>query len=100
MLNPGAVIGYEFSSTLKIFENEMPRRSKRKASALATQKNAELASASAADASATTVEKTASNGPEDDSVQVEDLTDDEESLHGPCNTRPVGADENPRFVHR
>ena len=99
MLNPGVPIGYEYSATLAFLEKKMPRRSKRKASAMATKKNSELASTTAAAASATTVGETVQDNPKDDTAEVVYLSDDEDSLHGPCNVRPVGADENPRFVH-
>ena len=78
----------------------MPRRSKRKVSAVATKKNVELASTTAAASSATTPEEIVENNSQDSTAEVQDLSDDEDSLHGPCNVRPVGADENSRFVLR
>ena len=74
----------------------MPRRSKRKASALASKKNAELTSATAADASATNVEELVEDKQNADTCEGADLSDDENDLHGPCNVRPSDADENPR----
>ena len=76
----------------------MSRRSKRKASAIATQKNAELASATAAAASTPNTEETVEDSLEEATAEVEDFSDGEECLHGPCNMRPIGSDENPRSV--
>ena len=77
----------------------MSRRSKHKASVMVTKKNAELTSTTAAVASATNVGETVQDNPKDDIAEVGCLSDGEDALHGPCNVRPVDADENPRFVH-
>ena len=72
------------------------RRSKRKASAMATKKVAELASTTSTDASATNAEELVESDQDTTTYEGADLSGDEDDLHGPCNVRPSDADENPR----
>ena len=74
------------------------RRSKRKASAVATERLGEAVSATAADATSC---HTDVNEDENDKEYISDegaMSDDENALHGPCNLRPCGQDEDARFV--
>ena len=73
------------------------RRSKRKASAVATGRLAEAVSATAADATCTA---TNTNQDESDIEFIDDeaaMSDGENQLHGPCNVRPCDQDEDARF---
>ena len=99
ILSPGVLIGYEYSSTLAFLEKKMPRRSKRKASAMVKKKQKEASTTTVAAASTTNVEKIVEDTQPDGTAEAPEFSDDEDSLHGPCNVRPVDADENPRFVH-
>ena len=74
------------------------RRSKRKASVVATQRLAEAQTRTAADASAVNTTPVVEDVAELDYCEGTDLSDDEKDLHGPCNIKPCKSDENPRFV--
>ena len=63
---------------------------------MAKAKTKQVLEASAADASATSMEKTVEDTEPPDYVEGADLSDDENDLHGPCNVRPVNVDTNPR----
>ncbi len=76
------------------------RRSKRKASALAARNIKEASTPTAADASATKSTTVDEDQQKPDTCEVDDCSDDEGALHGPCNVKPCDADENPRFVYK
>ena len=73
------------------------RRSKRKASAVVTEKLAEATSATAADATCTSTD--ANEDASDNEYISEDgeMSDGENALHGPCNVLPIGQDEDTSF---
>ena len=74
------------------------RRSKRKVSAMTTARSSNRASASSAAASSSAVAESIKDDPQSDSGERGDISDDESSLHGPCNIWPPGADEDERYV--
>ena len=74
------------------------RRSKRKASAVATENINRASAVSAADTSATNVTEPFEEEANVDTCEEGDVSDDETLLHGPCNIRPCDSDEHPRFV--
>ena len=74
------------------------RRSKRKASAVATERLSTSPYATAADASATNTEVEVEDDENFAECETSDMSDNENNLHGPCNVRPSDADEDPRFV--
>ena len=74
------------------------RRSKRKAAQVATRNITEASNTTETDASGTNDSESSDNEASLDVCEVEDLSDDEGALHGPCNVKPLNADENPRFV--
>ena len=74
------------------------RRSKRKASVVSARKTKEVLSATVKDASTTNADTESEDESNFADVEVEDLSDGEGALHGPCNVKPCNADENHRFV--
>ena len=80
------------------FRKQKMRRSKRKASVVATQRLTEAQTSTAADASAVHTTAAVEDVAEDDWCEGADLSDDENDLHVPCNIKTCKSDENSRFV--
>ena len=74
------------------------RRSKRKASAVASTNINRGSETTAAEVSATNLEEVDEEEADVDYCEEGDVSDDEALLHGPCNIKPCGSDEHPRFV--
>lgn len=85
-------------STLSFSEKKQMRRSKRKASAVATERLAEAVSATAADATCCNTDVNEDESDKEYSSDEGEMSDGENALHGPCNLRPCGLDEDARFV--
>ena len=67
---------------------------------MADTRRREASGATAAAASATSVGETVEDTQDPVDCEEGDQSDDENMLHGPCNIKPAGADENPRLVSK
>ena len=66
---------------------------------MTTQKTSKHSKASEAAATTTASDVVVEDVDEDEWCEDAHQSGDEDALHGPCNVKPIGVDEDPRSVH-